>query len=62
MTRRRGEDLRVSVSPRLPFFLYGVAESERRESLKLVYVGSNPTSVAKLRTRSSVLIKQAPDP
>src|SRR5215467_1604649 len=25
---------------------YGVAESERRESLKLVYVGSNPTSVA----------------
>ena len=27
---------------------YGVAELERRESLKLVYVGSNPTSVAKL--------------
>jgi hypothetical protein len=26
--------------------LYGVAELERRESLKLVYVGSNPTSVA----------------
>ena len=26
---------------------YGVAELERRESLKLVYVGSNPTSVAK---------------
>ena len=25
---------------------YGVAELERRESLKLVYVGSNPTSVA----------------
>ena len=25
---------------------YGVAESERRESLKLVHVGSNPTSVA----------------
>jgi hypothetical protein len=25
---------------------YGVAESDRRESLKLVYVGSNPTSVA----------------
>ena len=27
---------------------YGVAELERRESLKLVYVGSNPTSVANL--------------
>ena len=27
---------------------YGVAELGRRESLKLVYVGSNPTSVAKL--------------
>ena len=27
---------------------YGVAELERRESLKLVYVGSNPTSVAKI--------------
>ena len=27
---------------------YGVAEMERRESLKLVYVGSNPTSVASL--------------
>jgi hypothetical protein len=26
---------------------YGVAELERRESLKLVYVGSNPTSVAR---------------
>ena len=25
---------------------YGVAELERRESLKLVYVGSSPTSVA----------------
>jgi hypothetical protein len=25
---------------------YGVAELERREFLKLVYVGSNPTSVA----------------
>ena len=25
---------------------YGVAESDRRESLKLVYVGSSPTSVA----------------
>ena len=25
---------------------YGVAELERRESLELVYVGSNPTSVA----------------
>ncbi len=25
---------------------YGVAEMERREFLKLVYVGSNPTSVA----------------
>jgi hypothetical protein len=30
---------------------YGVAESERRESLKLVYVGSNPTSVANILTR-----------
>ena len=29
-------------------FSYGVAELERRESLKLVYVGSNPTSVANL--------------
>ena len=27
---------------------YGVAEMERREFLKLVYVGSNPTSVASL--------------
>ena len=35
---------------------YGVAELERRESLKLVYVGSNPTSVASLRslTRSTL--------
>src|SRR5215216_3062396 len=30
-----------------PPICYGVAELERRESLKLVYVGSNPTSVAK---------------
>ena len=29
---------------------YGVAELERRESLKLVYVGSNPTSVASLKS------------
>lgn len=28
---------------------YGVAELERRESLELVYVGSNPTSVASLK-------------
>src|SRR5205085_11868580 len=27
---------------------YGVAELERRESLKLVHVGSNPTSVARI--------------
>ena len=35
---------------------YGVAELERRESLKLVYVGSNPTSVASLKslTRSTL--------
>jgi hypothetical protein len=32
---------------------YGVAELERREFLKLVYVGSNPTSVASL-TRSTL--------
>ena len=35
---------------------YGVAELERREFLKLVYVGSNPTSVASLKslTRSTL--------
>ena len=35
---------------------YGGAELERRESLKLVYVGSNPTSVASLEvlTRSTL--------
>ena len=35
---------------------YGVAEMERREFLKLVYVGSNPTSVAILKslTRSTL--------
>src|SRR5438105_200288 len=35
---------------------YGVAELESREFLKLVYVGSNPTSVASLRslTRSTL--------
>jgi hypothetical protein len=38
-----------STSSKIP---YGVAELERRESLKLVYVGSNPTSVASLKTRS----------
>ncbi len=31
---------------------YGVAESDRRESLKLVYVGSSPTSVANIYSRS----------
>ena len=30
----------------IQYAFYGVAELERRESLKLVYVGSNPTSVA----------------
>src|SRR5437899_11594615 len=33
---------------------YGVAELERRESLKLVYVGSNPTSVASLKSLTRV--------
>ena len=33
---------------------YGVAELERRESLKLVYVGSNPTSVANLHRCSPI--------
>ena len=40
----------------LDLLSYGVAELERRESLKLVYVGSNPTSVASLNslTRSAL--------
>ena len=36
---------------------YGVAELERRESLKLVYVGSNPTSVAKVHRVPLALIQ-----
>jgi hypothetical protein len=38
---------------------YGVAESERRESLKLVYVGSSPTSVAKFKNAGVAQLGEA---
>jgi hypothetical protein len=43
--RRSRSHVQIVPGPPINKF-YGVAELERRESLKLVYVGSNPTSVA----------------